>query len=158
MLSQSEKDKVKIVVSKNSFGFAGLWIIAAVSAIAAFVVTWDFSAPIYYPIIFAFIVFIFVVLMLMNQSKTKKALLDRIESGEDIFITEDFQLTTLKGMAAIQYIDENGQQRKASLPTSYSNQYLSKKQFIEKSQLKKAVVINVSSKKSIAVDYESIKD
>jgi len=147
------------VVSKNGFGFAGLWIVAAASAIAAFIFSANiYSLPIYYTLGFIFIVGVFVVIMLMLQSKTKRAVLTHIENGENYIVTEDFQLSSLKGMAAIQYVDENGQQRKASLPTAYSNQFLTKKHFLENSQLKKVVIVSISDKKAIAIDYESIKD
>jgi len=159
MLSQSEKEKVGRVVSKNSFGFAGLWIVAVTSAVAAFIVSsFYYSPPLYFTLGFVFVIVIFIVIMLILQSKTKKALLEYIENGENIIVTEDFQLSSLKGMAAVQYVDESGQQKKAPLPSSYSNQFLTKKQFLEKSQLKKVVIVKISNKKAIAIDYESIKD
>jgi len=159
MLSQSEKEKVGRVVSKNSFGFAGLWIVAVTSAVTVFIVNWFYySPPLYFTLGFVFVVAVFVLIMLMLQSKTKKAVLVNIENGENIIVSEDFQLSSLKGMAAVQYADESGQQRKAPLPSSYSNQFLTKKQFLEKSQLKKVVIVKISNKKAIAIDYESIKD
>jgi len=117
-----------------------------------------YSLPIYYTIGFIIVIGGFAIIMLMLQSKNKKVLLERIESGENYIITEDFQLSSLRGMAAVQYVDENGQQKKASLPTAYSNQFLTKKHFLENSQLKKVVIVSISDKKAIAIDYESIKD
>jgi len=159
MLSQLEKEKVGKVVSKNSFGFMGLWVIAVTSAVAVFIVNlFYYDLPIYFTLSFVTVVGGFTIIMILLQSKNRTALLKKIENNESIIVTEEFQLSSLKGMAAVQYVDGNGQQKKASLPSSYSNQFLTKKQFLEKSQLKKVVIVTISDKKAIAIDYESIKD
>jgi len=157
MLSQSAKEKLGKVVKKNNFGFAGLWIVAVTSAVAAYITTsFYYAPPIYLTIIFSSIILVSIVLVFIFRSKKNKILLENIENNSNYLIVEDFKLASLRGMAAVQYTDENGHEKKAPLPTAYSNQFLTKKQFFENSQLKKVIIVKLSDKKAVAIDYETV--